>query len=62
MGRAIKSIVLGFCKCKKCGKDQFIWNSYFICRECGCKEYENSGIKNGFLFDDLSGGDENNVE
>lgn len=55
----MKSIILGFCKCKKCGKDQYIWNSYFICRECGGREYEASGInKNGFLFDDMEETDE----
>lgn len=37
-----KSIILGFCKCKRCGKERFVWNSYFICNNCGFKEYEKS--------------------
>ena len=58
-----KSIILGFCKCKRCGKERFIWNSYFICKNCGSKEYEWSGIKrNGFLFDDIDVGENNNEE
>lgn len=42
----MKSIVLGFCKCKKCGAERFVWNSYYICKECNSREYEKSGIKN----------------
>lgn len=39
----MESIILGFCKCKRCGTERFVWNSYFICRNCGSKEYEKSG-------------------
>lgn len=34
------SLVLGFCKCKNCGKEFFCWNTYFKCKECGGYEYE----------------------
>lgn len=40
-----KSIILGYCKCKKCGKEKFVWNSYFICDQCHSRDYELSGIK-----------------
>lgn len=37
-----KSIVLGFCKCNRCKQESFVWNSYFICKNCGFKEYTKS--------------------
>lgn len=44
-----KSIVLGFCRCKKCGKEYFVWNSYFICKYCGGKEYEDDSLKDDLI-------------
>ena len=35
------SLVIGFCKCKKCGwtDGKFNWHTYFVCPECKCREY-----------------------
>lgn len=45
----MKSLVIGFCTCAKCGwtSGKFNWHTYFKCPECGCKEY----IKEGSCFD-----------
>lgn len=40
-----ESIVLGFCKCKRCGRERFVWNSYFACDNCGGNEYEKSKVE-----------------
>lgn len=36
-----KSLVIGFCKCKKCGwtDNKYNWHTFFRCPECGCREY-----------------------
>ena len=39
------SLILGFCKCKECGAEYFVWNSYFCCKYCGSKKYENTSLK-----------------
>ena len=36
-----KSLVIGFCKCAKCGwtDNKFNWHTYFVCPECGSRDY-----------------------
>lgn len=38
--RSPTSLILGFCECKHCGRKSFVWNTYFVCPECGCREYK----------------------
>ena len=48
MGNDQKLLMIGFCKCAKCGytDNKFNWHTYFICPECGCKEYVKEDLFN----------------
>lgn len=37
----MKSLIIGFCTCKKCGwtNNKFNWHTFFKCPECGSYEY-----------------------
>lgn len=40
-------MMIGFCKCARCGWDNgFNWHTYFICPECGSKEYIKEDVGN----------------
>lgn len=61
------SLVIGFCKCKKCGwtDGKFNWHTYFVCPECKCREYIKEAdpfvkeTEEGFNRDSIYGSDDN---
>ncbi len=41
----VKSLVIGFCRCARCGFDngKFNWHTYYKCEQCGCRKYIPTG-------------------
>ncbi len=41
MKKIYRSLVIGFCKCAKCGwtDNKYNWHTYFKCKNCGSVEY-----------------------
>lgn len=55
------SLILGFCKCNKCGFEKYYWNTYFVCQECGAKgegSYEKTGYSEELRKQDFGSDDD----
>ena len=44
VGGQLKSLVIGFCRCAKCGGNyKFNWHTYFKCPECKGNQFQKWG-------------------
>ena len=48
----MESLILGFCECDNCGKEYFVWNTFFRCKKCGSRKFHNTSLPKEMRWDD----------